>query len=136
MILQWYMALRSDHSIMPNEAPQVRYRESREGLAVSLTVEVRSDGLHCWFSPLHRSVRHIPFENVAGVSVVRYEPSDYGGWSYGIRIAPSGDVAYRLSDDRGVEFHLTDGRKLFVGSETPAVLAGTVRDGIAATTRP
>lgn len=107
----------------------VRYRERREGFAVSLTTEVREDGLYCRFSPLHRSFRHVPFADVESVTATRYEPAAYGGWGWGIRIAPGGNVAYRLSDDRGVELCLADGRRLFVGSGDPQRLRDAVRAG-------
>lgn len=118
---------------MSGDDPTVRYREAREGFVVSLTVEVRTDGLYCRFSPLHRSFRRFAFEEIRGVSVARYDPSDYGGWSWGVRIAPSGDVAYRLSDDRGIELETGSGRTVFVGSEDPAALAEAVRAGVGST---
>lgn len=118
---------------MSGDDTEVRYRERREGFAVSLTVEVRADALYCRFSPLHRSFRRIPFGEIGQASVAPYRPADYGGWSWGIRIAPGGDVAYRLSDDTGVELHLTDGRTVFVGSDDPEALADAIRTGTDAT---
>lgn len=104
-----------------------RYREHREGFAVSLTVEVREDAVYCRFSPLHRSFRRVAFEDVVSVTATNYDPAADGGWGWGIRIAPGGNVAYRLADDRGVELRLTDGRRVFVGSDDPEALRDAVR---------
>jgi hypothetical protein len=88
---------------------------------IRLVTEVRSDGLVLHFQWLWRR-RWIPFTDIAGYSVVTYNPiRDYGGW--GIRYGVAGDKAYNVSGDRGVRLEFTDGGRLLVGSQRPEELA-------------
>ena len=100
------------------------FREVQTGfLALRLVTEVREDGVHVKFAPLHRSFHRIPWDNVDGVSVGTYDPMEYGGWGWGIRVSPTGAKrAYRISGEDGVEIRRTDGRDLFVGTRRPTEL--------------
>ncbi|MFT4889880.1 MAG: hypothetical protein ACI9YT_000791 [Halobacteriales archaeon] len=103
------------------------FREVQQGfLALKLVTEVRADGLYVKFSPLGRSFHPVPWSNVEAVRVTEYAPGDYGGWSWGVRVGPTGNKAYRLSGDQGVEIIRERGRRLFVGSDRPQELADAI----------
>ena len=85
-----------------------------------LTVEVRSDGVHARFAPLHRRERVIPPGRIASHRACNYRPiREYGGW--GVRRGRGG-WAYNVRGDRGVRLELTDGTHLLLGSARPEEL--------------
>ena len=88
---------------------------------MNLTIEVRTDGLYIRFFPLHVSFRKVEFTNIARYEVRTYRPiRDYGGW--GIRWGRKGK-AYNVSGNRGLQFELSDGKRLLLGSQKPEELA-------------
>ena len=88
--------------------------------SVKLIVEVKEDGIHIRFFPLHS--RTIPFKNLRSYEVRQYRPIlDYGGW--GIRWGPGKGWAYNVSGDRGVQLELSNGKQLLIGSQNPEKLA-------------
>jgi hypothetical protein len=89
-----------------------------------LDTEVREDGLYVEFAPLHRSVKRMPFSDIADVQETGYSPLRYGGW--GLRWTPSG-VAYAVRGTGGVRFERTGGESLVVGSERPDELVAAVQ---------
>jgi len=105
------------------------FREVQTGfLALRLVTEVRADGVYVKFAPLHRSFHRIPWENIDGVAATTYEPMEYGGWGWGIRLSPTGArKAYRIAGDRGVEIRRTDGRDLFLGTRRPSEFVEATR---------
>ena len=83
----------------------------------NLTTEVRGDGLYFRFFPFHWSFHKIPFEELEAYEVRTYRPlRDYGGW--GIRYGRMGK-AYNVSGNQGVQFGLTNGDRLMIGSQRP-----------------
>jgi len=64
-----------------------------------LVIRVRDDGIYICFFPFHRTCRPI---------------REYGGW--GIRYGRTGK-AYSVSGDRGVQIELSNGSRLFIGSQ-------------------
>ena len=89
-----------------------------------LTTEVRSDGLYYRFFPVHCSFQRIAAGDVKGYEVRTYRPiRDYGGW--GIRYGLGGK-AYNVSGNRGVQLHLSSGRRLLIGSQRPEELANAL----------
>ena len=89
--------------------------------AVSLTAEVRPDGLYYRYFPFHRSFRRIPADSLVRFAPHTYSPiKDYGGW--GIRYGRGGK-AYNVSGNRGVMLEFLDGKKLLIGSRRPEALA-------------
>lgn len=110
------------------------YREVTERFWVfELVVEVRADGAYVRLAPLHRSFRRIPASEVESVAVTSYAPGTYGGWHWGARASPQGNRVYRLRGSRGVEFQLSGGTRVFVGSETPSAFADAVEAVVADT---
>ena len=86
----------------------------------NLTTEVHSDGLYIRFFPFHLSFRRIAAEEIRGFEACTYNPiSDYGGW--GIRFGRKGK-AYNVSDNRGVQLDLSNGKHLLIGSKKPEEL--------------
>jgi hypothetical protein len=99
------------------------YRETTERFWVlQLTTEVRHDGIYIQFEPIHRSFRHTSFEEIDEAHTTTYSASTYGGWHWGIRWSFSGNTVYRLRGNRGVELVLTDGSRIFIGSQQPTEL--------------
>lgn len=102
-------------------SPDPLFQEVQTGfLALRLVTQVRDDGVYVKFAPLQQSFHRIPWENIDNVTDTTYEPMEYGGWGWGIRIGPTGaKKAYRISADRGVEIRRTEGRDLFIGTQRP-----------------
>jgi hypothetical protein len=110
------------------DASDPLFREEQTGfLALRLVTEVRDDGVYLKFAPVHRSFHRIPWENVDGVAEATYDPTEYGGLGWGIRVGPTGTTkAYRISGDSGVEIRRTEGRDLFVGTRRPSELVAAI----------
>lgn len=90
-----------------------------------LITEVRDDGVYFRYVPFHFSFRQIPFSNVEKFEARTYRPlKEYGGW--GIRFNFKGGRAYTVSGNQGVQFELTDGRQILIGSQQPQVLAQAI----------
>lgn len=87
-----------------------------------LGIEVRQDGVYVRLRPIQRSFRHIPFNDINDVRVATYSSAAYGGWHWGVRRTLDGNTVYRLRGDRGVELVLTDGTRIFLGTERPTAL--------------
>ncbi|TAJ44919.1 DUF6141 family protein [Methanofollis fontis] len=94
-------------------------------IVLTLTLEVRTDGLYYRFFPLHLSFRRIGWEETEEYRPITYSPlREYGGW--GIRRGRHG-WAYTTGGNRGVLFRLSDGRCLLFGSDDADALAAAVR---------
>lgn len=60
----------------------------------------------------------IPFDEVDGVESVSYSPlGEFGGW--GIRQGLGNRRAWTIRGNRAVLFHLKDGTRFYLGSDTP-----------------
>ena len=93
--------------------------------SIRLVTEVRSDGVHVRFVPLHRSFQSFDRDTITKCEVVAYRPlRDYGG--YGIRYSAQGK-AYNVSGKRGVRLHLDEGKPVLIGSQKPDQLASAIR---------
>lgn len=91
---------------------------------IRLTTEVRSNGLYYRFFPLHCSVQKILLDDLKSYEVRTYSPlKEYGGW--GIRYGAKGK-AYNVKGNRGVQFKLTNGELILMGSQRPEELAGAL----------
>lgn len=105
--------------------PIFRERTKRFGL-LQLDVEVDASGVAVRLRPLQRSPDRIPVAAIAEARVADYSAPTYHGWHWGLRTTASGNTAYRLRGHRGVELVLTDGRRVFVGSQRPLELQQAV----------
>ncbi|MFC6732071.1 MULTISPECIES: hypothetical protein [unclassified Haladaptatus] len=85
-------------------------------VVLGLQTEVRADGVHLRFFPLHLTERHVPASDLTGFDAREYRPlSEYGGW--GIRRGRNG-WAYNVQGTDGVELRY-DGKTLLVGTQRP-----------------
>ncbi len=92
--------------------------------SIRLIVEVRNDGVHFRFFPLHLSFRHYGFDDMLSYGSVTYRPlRDYGGW--GIRYGPKGK-AYNISGNRGMIIEFRNGDRLMLGSKDPDSLVSAI----------
>jgi hypothetical protein len=83
---------------------------------LGLRTEVREDGIHLRFFPLHLSERYIPAAELTGFDAREYRPlAEYGGW--GIRRGRNG-WAYNVRGTDGVELRYR-GKTLLVGTQRP-----------------
>lgn len=93
-------------------------------LALRLITEVRSDGLYYRFVLFHRSFQRLLFEEIIKYEIRTYKPiKEYGGW--GIRLGAKGR-AYNVSGNLGLQLELTNGRKILLGTQQPAVLLAAI----------
>jgi hypothetical protein len=91
-------------------------------LAMSLEVQVRSDGVFLHFKPLKR--RTIAYSEIASVEAVQYRPVvHYGGW--GIRRGRHG-WAYNVSGNTGVRLDFHDNKHFLIGSQRHIELASAI----------
>ena len=86
---------------------------------LKLETEVHSDGLYVRFYPMHIRFRKFTGKDLADHYSRTYKPiREYGGW--GIRCSFTGKGrAYNVSGNKGVQFVLTNGKKLLIGSQKP-----------------
>lgn len=114
--------------IQSNDNMNPNYRETTERFWVlRLIREVQPDGVHIRLTPIHRTFRHIPAGEIDDVTVTTYSPVTYGGWHWGARRTLSGNTAYRLRGDQGVEIVLDGGTKIFIGSQSPSEFATAIQ---------
>lgn len=99
------------------------YRETTDRFWVlRLVTEVRYDGVAVRLSPFQRSFRHISFREIDAARVATYSATTYDGWHWGLHRSSGGNTVYRLRGNRGVELVLTDGTRVFIGTQQPATL--------------
>jgi len=94
-------------------------------LSLSLTTEVRIDGLYYRYFPFNLSFRRLGPEDIREFEVRTYSPvREYGGW--GMRWGRGG-MAYSVWGNRGVDLVLFDGRRKLIGSQRPEELAQALK---------
>ncbi|BAK64999.1 hypothetical protein SLG_03240 [Sphingobium sp. SYK-6] len=68
--------------------------------------------------------RRVPLTDIAQVEAVAYRPlRDFGGW--GLRVGREGRM-YSARGNRAVKIVLRNGKVLFIGSQQPEKLAGSI----------
>lgn len=98
-------------------------------ITVSLTTQVRSDGVFYRFRPFNRRFRRIDFEDIIAVEPVRFALwaylLEYGGW--GIRVSMRGrGLAFTVWGRSGVRVTMSDGTRRLLGSRRPTELAEAI----------
>lgn len=96
-------------------------------LVGTLVVKVTRTSLLIAFGSASLIQKLVSFGQISSVEPVRYRPVlEFGGW--GIRFGwRSGKRAWTIRGDGAVVLHLTDGTRLYVGSDTPELLAERIR---------
>ena len=106
------------------------YSETTTRFAVlKLVVEVRRDGVYLRLNPLQSAFRQIGFDEISDSEIATYSARTYGGWHWGMRKTVGGNAVYRVRGNHGVELRLTDGRKIFIGSQRPDDLHAAIAQG-------
>lgn len=94
-------------------------------LLLGLTVVLWTDALEVGLGKGWVIRTRIPLENIETTEVVTYRPlRDFGGW--GVR-GTRKRRAWTASGNRAVKLTLTDGRQIWIGSETPERLDERIR---------
>lgn len=94
-------------------------------ILVGLTVHVHARGILVHLGRVAVLRRRVAFDEILSLEVVRYRPiRDFGGW--GIR-GSGRNRAWTARGDQAVLLHLTDGRRLHIGSDVPHRLAERIR---------
>jgi hypothetical protein len=99
-------------------------------LTATLRVEVWEDALYFRYYPFHRRVHRITYDEVKKVEARTYRPIvEYGGW--GIRGGwGKAGKAYNVYGNKGVQFELTDGKRVLFGSQKADEFAAAVREAM------
>lgn len=96
-----------------------------------LDVDVTDQGVSIAFRYLWPT-RRIPFTDIVGLEVRRYNPLlEYGGW--GVRLGPKG-WGYMTTGREGVQLRLRSGLPVLIGSARPRDLEAAIREGVEAQT--
>ena len=85
-------------------------------LIAKLQTQVRLDGVFVRLFPLRIAFTRFAPDEITLHQPCTYRPIEHGGW--GIRHGRMGK-AYNARGNRGVQIHLTQGRKLLIGSQRP-----------------
>lgn len=94
--------------------------------SLRMKTRVTGDGVH--IKTLYFVSRLIPFEEIEQSEAVQYKPlRDFGGW--GLRISHKGK-AYNMRGDRGVQLHLTENRRVLIGSQRDRELVQAIEAGM------
>lgn len=113
---------------MSTRDPIFRETTTRFGV-LRLDVEVADDVLAIRLTPVQRSSMHLPLGEVIDARVTDYSPREHGGWHWGVRSSLRGTTMCRLRGRRGVSLTMSDGRRVFVGSEHPHELCNALGHG-------
>ena len=83
--------------------------------SITLTVKVKSEGLHYQFFPIHFKSHIIYKHDIEKLESLQYNPIlDYGGW--GIRHRFKGK-AYNIRGNKGVKIYMKNGKTILFGSQ-------------------
>lgn len=92
---------------------------------VQLTTEVREDGVYVRFAPIHRSFRHIRFDEIESCEVTDFGLLTYGG--IGIRWTPS-TIAYMTTRGKGIGLQRDGEKSVMIGSQRADELAEAITE--------
>lgn len=93
-----------------------------------LETEVRSDAVYVHFHGLWPT-RRIALADIATFAAKRYTMWDSGGW--GVHLGLAG-MTYNVSGNEGVQFRLTNGAGVLVGTQRPQDFVAAIAKALAA----
>jgi len=92
--------------------------------SLKLTTRLERSRLVIRFRPL--LTREFPLEEITSCEARTYRPlREFGGW--GIRFSPKYGRAYNMSGNRGVQLHLSNDRRVLIGSQRADELARLIK---------
>jgi hypothetical protein len=95
-------------------------------LVAGLSVRLHRDVMVVGIGSSGLISKRIAYQDIEDTESVRYHPlRDFGGW--GIRFAKDGRRAWTARGDQAVVLHLSDGTRLYVGSDRPHRLEERLR---------
>ena len=93
---------------------------------VRLDTRLDGSGVYYRLSPLHRKWQHQPWATISRASVRTYDPlAEYGGW--GLKGSAT-NRTYNVAGTDGLQLELTDGRRILLGTQQPALLGKVLAD--------
>lgn len=90
---------------------------------MTLTIEVREDGIYFKFQPIHRNFRKIAWNEIENVEVINYGIFKYG---MGIHFGP-GWRAYTLDGSKAVKIKRKEGPAIILSSTRPREFIDTIK---------
>lgn len=84
---------------------------------LKLKTNIGNEGIHVNFSGIPFCKKHIKWEDIKSISVIKYSPlSDYGGW--GARYSLTGNGwCYNVSGNYGIKLIRTNGKPFLIGTQ-------------------
>jgi len=89
---------------------------------IKLVFQINEEGISYRFYPFHASFKLIKWEEIATISIRKYNAiMEYGGW--GIRtFSFRKNIAYSISGSFGLQIELKKGKKILIGTQNPEEL--------------
>ncbi len=91
---------------------------------IKLIVYIDKEGIHYRFPIFIRHEKFIPKEQIVSYDVRKYRLfSEFSGWNFrtGFIYISSG-ITYKIMGNIGLQLYLTDGKKLFIGTQRPEAM--------------
>lgn len=84
---------------------------------IQLSTRIDEIGIHYKMTPFENKFKTFKWQDIQDVEVRKYSPlGEFGGWGW--RIGLNG-MARNVRGDRGIQLHLTSGKKLLIGTQMP-----------------
>jgi len=88
-------------------------------LFLRLETTINENGIQFGFYPFQRKGIFYPWNAIADVSIVKYNPLiDYGGWGWRVSLTGKGQ-AYNVSGNKGILVVLKNGKQRLIGTQRP-----------------
>lgn len=92
---------------------------------LKLKTRIDSEGIHYAFYPFRKTLKTIPWREIASCEVITYSPiGDYGGWGY--RISFRKGRALNVKGNKGIKIELQNNKKLLIGTQKPKAAQETI----------
>lgn len=111
-----------------DESTDHRYREVQEASGkLRLITELDSETIKVRLEPVQPSPYTVPIRSIERVVSKTFSASMDTGFQWGTHVEKiSGDVAFRVTGENGVELRLDDGNRVYIGSDRPRELAAAI----------